>query len=237
MDIQFSPQLFGLGLLVVGVSAIGAVIARITRPRSGYAFGIDVVLAVSAIILMLAVADFVHEAEEFISMGEFLGVGALAFLGYAALVRFMPEAHCHHGDAEHEGESKAHGRRGARGVLIGDAVHNVADGFALAIAFSAGELAGIAAFIGIALHEAVQEVAEFAVLKRAGYSTARALVLNGLVACTIFVGMALATGIGSVIPESFAGYMFAIAAGVMLHVVAFDVVPHVRKKSAHSHSH
>jgi zinc transporter ZupT len=59
--------------------------------------------------------------------------------------------------------------------------------------------------------------------------------LNGLVACTIFVGMALATGIGSVIPESFAGYMFAIAAGVMLHVVAFDVVPHVRKKTAHSH--
>lgn len=234
MDIQFTPQLFGLGLFVVLVSAIGAVIARFARPRSGYAFGIDVVLAVSAIILMFAVADFVHEAEEFISMGEFLGVGALAFLGYALLVRLMPEAHCHHGDDEHAA-SHAHGRRGARGVLIGDAVHNIADGFALAIAFSAGELAGIAAFIGIALHEAVQEVAEFAVLKRAGYSTARALVLNGLVACTIFVGMALATGIGSVIPESFAGYMFAIAAGVMLHVVAFDVVPHVRKKAAYSH--
>lgn len=234
MDIQFTPQLFGLGLLVVAISAIGAVIARFARPRSGYAFGVDVVLAVSAIILTLAVADFVHEAEEFISMGAFLGVGAIAFFGYALLVRLMPEAHCHHGDGEHDGHA-THGRRGARGVLIGDAVHNIADGFALAIAFTAGELAGIAAFIGIALHEAVQEVAEFAVLKRAGYSTARALLLNSLVACTLFIGMALATGIGSIVPESFAGYMFAIAAGVMLHVVAFDVVPHVRKKAAHSH--
>lgn len=149
----------------------------------------------------------------------------LVSLGYggAWLVHLLlPETHHHHGsDCE-----KKHGS--ARKLLIGDGIHNVTDGFILVPAFMVSPAIGLAVTVSIIIHETLQEISEFFVLRQAGYSVRQALIVNGLVSSTIFIGVGLSYA--ALATELFEGVLLAIAAGFFLHVVVHDLLP---KPSAH----
>ena len=54
-------------------------------------------------------------------------------------------------------------------ILIGDGIHNIADGLVLAASFAVSPLAGAGVFFSILIHEFLQESSEFFVLKAAGF--------------------------------------------------------------------
>ncbi len=111
-------------------------------------------------------------------------------------------------------------------VLIGDAVHNIADGVILGGAFLVNPALGIAVAIGLALHEIPQEIVEFGVLVRGGYSKMQAALLNLLSASSIIVG----TAITLILAEHMAEYVWiitGIAAGNLLFIAASDLLPRV----------
>lgn len=149
-----------------------------------------------------------------------LASGAVLF-GAAMMVALhhVLPAHHHH-EAEHD---HAHSRLDGRRVLISDAFHNVGDGVLLVATFAVSVPVGLAAAIGIIVHELVQEISEFFVLKSSGYSTSRALSLNFVSSSTILVGVALAAFLSSA--EDIAVLFAGIAAGGFLTILVQDLLP------------
>lgn len=118
-------------------------------------------------------------------------------------------------------------RKGAAALLlIGDGIHNIADGIILGGAFLIDPTVGVATAIGLALHELPQEIVEFGVLLRAGYSKKKAALLNLLSASSIIVGTILIM----VVAEHAEGYVWVItgiAAGNLLFLAASDLLPKI----------
>jgi zinc and cadmium transporter len=146
-----------------------------------------------------------------------IGVGYLLAWGLELLV---PESHQHHDpECDH-----AHGTtKSARKLIVGDAVHNVADGIMLVPAFVVSPALGVAVTVSILIHEVLQEISEFFVLKQAGYSTKRALVVNFLVSGTIFIGIALSYV--ALASHDLEVALLAVSAGFFFHVVLHDLLP------------
>jgi zinc and cadmium transporter len=188
----------------------GAFIARYNHLLLAFALGVLCVTAYS-----LAGEGLEHfEANPFnFYIGAALGVGLL-YISSRVL-------HAHHHHAAHDGHT--HSRIDGSHVLISDGVHNISDGLILYPAFLAGPFVGLATAFGILIHETIQEMAEFSILKEAGYTTREALVRNFLSACTIFIGIALSLFATS--HEVLEPWIFAIAFGAFAYLIIVDIVP------------
>lgn len=111
-------------------------------------------------------------------------------------------------------------------LLTGDSIHNVADGVILGAAFLVDPAVGVATAIGLALHEIPQEIVEFGVLLRAGYSRLQAALYNLLSAGSIVLGTLLIM----LVAEHGAEYvwiLFGIAAGNLLYLAASELLPRI----------
>jgi zinc and cadmium transporter len=142
----------------------------------------------------------------------------------AVLVKLLsylvPDAHHHHEPHPEHGHTQLDARR----IIMGDAVHNIGDGLLLVPAFLADIHLGIAVAVGIFLHELVQEVSEFFILKEAGYTTKQALVRNFITSGTILIGVFLSTYLSSI--EYLEAPLIGLSAGGFLYVILRDLVPH-----------
>jgi zinc and cadmium transporter len=138
------------------------------------------------------------------------------------VTRLLPKnTHHHHGPhPEHP-----HAPIDARRMLAGDAVHNIHDGLTLVPAFLVSPAVGLGTAAGVLLHEIVQEIAEFFVLREAGYSVRKALTWNFAVSGTILVGAGLALTLTSV--ETLALPLVAFSAGGFTYIVLRDLLPSV----------
>ncbi len=175
------------------------------------------VIVFSAGIFSVVTFNLLFEAFEFsISTVTTLFAIAIGFFIFQILESFFPELHHHEEDAT----PCVHSRRK---VIWGDALHNIADGILLAVAFAVDVHVGFVAALGIFIHEFVQEVSEFSILKLSGYSNQKALLVNFLVSATIIPGILLGTYLIQI--ESIVGIIFGIAAGIFMHLVFVDLIP------------
>ena len=158
-------------------------------------------------------------------------IASLTLLLGAALIfiagRFMPESHHHH---EPDNLADIHDQMSARRILWGDALHNAGDGLLLAPAFIVDIRLGIATAFGVLVHEAIQEVSEFFVLRQGGYSVRQALLRNFLVSSTVLIGIILGFTLSSL--EMFIGPLLGIAAGAFFFIVLNDLIPRSVANSA-----
>ncbi len=144
-------------------------------------------------------------------------IGALIVKGFSGLI---PEAHHHHDPNTDHSHSKLDARR----IIMGDAIHNIGDGLLLVPAFIADIRLGIATAAGIFIHELVQEISEYFILRESGYSTKEALIRNGISSTTILIGVFLSASLSSI--ESFEAPLIGISAGGFLYIILRDLVPH-----------
>jgi len=175
----------------------------------------------SAGVFIIVSYDLFNESLE-LSEGNILLVVIGAFVGAIVLELaswLIPTTHHHHGT---EGDH-THTRTDARRVLLGDAIHNIADGILLVPSFLIDIRLGVATAAAIFLHEVVQEISEFFVLREAGYSNARALTLNFLVSATVLIGVVIGTSASNV--SSLLPGLITFAAGSFLYVVFRDLLP------------
>jgi len=112
--------------------------------------------------------------------------------------------------------------------LVGDAFHNFLDGVLIAGSFLANPALGAVTTIAVALHEIPQELGDFGVLIYAGYSRAKAVALNFLIALTAVLGAGLTLAIGSQ-AEATSDLVVPVAAGGFLYIAAADLIPELRK--------
>lgn len=209
------------GLIIALVSLVGA-ITTIGFFREFLKKHLPLLVSFSAgVFLVVAfglLSEALHESENAYTV---FALAAAGFIGTSLIFRIVPEAHHHHHE-EHSHEP--HSRKSARKILFADALHNVGDGIVLGGAFLASIPFGIVATVSIAIHEFIQEISEFFVLRQAGYSMSRALYANFIVSLSIFVGIGISMFFsGSEIVEI---TIIALAAGAFLHIVFEDLFPH-----------
>lgn len=208
-----------LGGVVFTTKALGHWMHRHLTYFATFSAGVLVVLAYHL------VEEAFHEAESVALVAAAVVAGIVLLEIMHAL---LPHTHHHH-DTHHD---HVHTRVDGRRVLISDAIHNVTDGVILVPAFIADWKLGVAATLGIFLHELVQEISEFFVLKEAGYSTKRALTLNFIASSTILIGVVIALTLASF--ETLIAVLAALAAGGFISVVIRDLLPHaVESAKAH----
>lgn len=115
-------------------------------------------------------------------------------------------------------------------ILIGDAFHNFIDGVVIAAAFSASEAFGIAVTFSVFAHEIPQEVADFGILIRSGYSRRKAMLMNllsGLSALPagILAYYALQTA------QNLIPWFLAFSAASFIYISLADLFPQMHKKT------
>ncbi len=202
---------------LTGVLFTHKVAAKFLEEKLSYliSFSAGVFLVTSGALALevFELADTALMAVILITVGYFLAWG---------LEYLIPETHQHH-DPECDDDHHHGNKKSARKLIVGDGVHNVADGIMLVPAFLVSPALGIAVTVSILIHEALQEVSEFFVLRQAGYSTKRALTINFLVSSTIFIGIGLSYF--AVVNHDLEVLLLALAAGFFLHVVLHDLIP------------
>lgn len=213
---------------IMGASLIG-VFFLAGAPRRFLETKLSFLVSFSAGVFLMTSGALALEVFEIYEALIWRGI-LFILLGYglAWLVEYLlPESHHHHDPHNHDGHS--HNKVGARKLLIGDAVHNIGDGIILVPAFLVSPAIGMAVAASIFIHEALQEISEFFVLKQAGYSTRRALTFNLLTSSTILVGV-LASYF-ALSNHELEGFLLAVSAGFFFHVVIHDLLP---RRAAHT---
>lgn len=210
--------LFG-GIVMTALAAVGSVtllledrtLRKLTLPLVALAAG------------SLLGGAFFHMIPAAVSVsGSHIGVFAWIVAGFVVffvLEQFLHWHHCHRGTA------------GCRKpvtylILVGDGLHNLIGGIAVAGTFLIDVRLGFAAWLAAAAHEIPQELGDFGVLIHGGWSKGKALTVNVASASTFLAGGLLAYALSFRINVDF---LVPFAAGNFIYIGASDLVPEVNK--------
>lgn len=158
----------------------------------------------------------------------------LGVLGFFLLEKMVLWRHCHSNTCEAHGAEAVvthahHERSAATFVLIGDSLHNLVDGVLIGAAFLTDEHLGIVTALAVAAHEIPQELGDFVVLLKGGFSRGRALLFNILTSLATLVGALVSyyalQGVEHVLP-----YVLAVAAACFIYIAVADLIPGLHRR-------
>jgi len=183
-------------------------------------------------MLATAIIGLIPEALEHISILE-VGVSLLAGLVLFFVLEWtVIWRHAHEDESGHEPHASGHDHGHAHGiakktgmlVLIGDGVHNMADGIAIGAACVASPGLGLVTTLAVLGHEVPQELSDFTILLSSGFSRWRAFFWNTLSGLGTLVGVVVAFG-GLGYAEAIVPYALSVAAASFLYIGLADLVP------------
>jgi len=115
-------------------------------------------------------------------------------------------------------------------ILIGDAFHNAIDGVVIAASFLTSTELGIFVTLSVILHEIPQELGDFGILIKSGYSRSKAFFLNALSGATAIVfGVAAFYTLDTI--RSMIPYALAFSASSFLYISLADLIPEMHRKT------
>ncbi len=197
------------GVLIFGKSSNSSFTHRYILPAA-----VGVFLGV---VFFELIPETIEASHEFGPLAILFG-----FFAFYLLSHYLRSFHHHHTD-EHD----TCAQNGARLLLIGDTIHNIADGIVVASAFIINPWVGVLTTIGIALHEIPQEIAEFGVLIRSGCTRKQAALYNFLSASSILIGVLITFLLAGWL-DKYVFILTGIAAGNLLYIATTDLLPELR---------
>ncbi len=166
---------------------------------------------------------FLHILPEAAAHGFGARLGGTILLGFLALFLLEVVLRRGHSHGEHHHDDEHLHPFGILN-LVGDFVHNFLDGVILAAAFLVDIGLGLATTIAVVLHEVPQELGDFAILVRSGFTPAKALALNLASALAAVVG-ALLVLLLDVAVADLEAVALPLVAGAFIYIAAADLVP------------
>jgi len=145
------------------------------------------------------------------------------FVSFFILERYLHWRHCHEGVCEIHAFTYLN--------LIGDAVHNFADGLVIGASFVVDIRFGIVTTLVIIFHEIPQEIGDFGVLVYGGFKKMKALLFNFFTAVTCVLGVVIGYPLSEKI-NNFSNYLLPIIAGGFIYIAACDLVPEIHKQKS-----
>lgn len=177
----------------------------------------------AGVLLTTSIISIFPEALEGLDAESALRWFMIGIVGSFLLERFFVWHH-HHDDKHNLNPTAAL-------IIVGDAVHNLIDGFAIAAAFLVHPALGLSTTIAIAAHEIPQEIADFSILRYTGLSRRKALSWNFISALAAVAGGIIGFYI---LREAFELIYIALAitAGIFLYVATADLIPELHKSES-----
>ena len=170
---------------------------------------------------------FIHLLPELAEKGFRLGY-SLAILGgillFFSLEKIVHWRHCH------MPVTKNHIHPFAYMNLIGDSLHNFIDGLIIAASYLISIPIGLATTIAVILHEIPQEIGDFGVLLYAGFSRAKAIVLNFVTALFAVLGAVVALYLNNYV-GNIEMPLICLAIGGFLYIAGSDLIPELHKET------
>jgi zinc and cadmium transporter len=156
------------------------------------------------------------------------GLVGFFLLEKSAILR---HSHHHEGDGHdhHHGHDSHEAGPGGLLILVGDGIHNLADGFLIAAAFMVDLRLGWLTAAAVAAHEIPQEVGDFIVLMNAGYSRVRALVYNAISGLAAIVGGVVGYFVLDA-TEEWLPFVLVLAASSFIYIALADLVPDMQRQ-------
>jgi len=111
-------------------------------------------------------------------------------------------------------------------VIVGDAIHNFADGLAVGAAFSMSMAAGLSTSIAVLCHELPHEVGDFALLLHSGMSVKVAIFYNCVSSIFAFIGLVVGLMLGS--QGNFSTWLLSATVGVFLYVALVSMMTELK---------
>jgi zinc and cadmium transporter len=172
-------------------------------------------------LLGVALLALLPEALGELPAGAVFGTLLAGILVFFVLEKLVLLRHCH------TDECAVHAST-APLVIVGDAFHNFIDGAIICTAVLSSVPLGVNTAIAVAAHEIPQEVGDVAILLAAGYSRARALLLNLVSGASGILGALLAFGAVQVIP-AVRPYVLAFSSAGLLYISMSDLIPDLHR--------
>lgn len=113
-------------------------------------------------------------------------------------------------------------------IIIGDTLHNFLDGIAIAAAFLISVPTGVVTTLAVATHEIPQEIGDFGLLLKKGFSRRTVLLANLFSALATTVAAVIFFKLGEANPQLLAG-LIGLTAGFFIYIAASDIIPSIHE--------
>ncbi|XP_048693962.2 zinc transporter ZIP12 isoform X10 [Caretta caretta] len=195
-----------------------------------YGYSTVAVLLITIGSMFGTILIFFSSCQEIYTLILQLFVGlAVGTLSGDALLHLIPQRSPEDSESEVPPDCKATSRKSkgisllAIMVLVGDSLHNFADGLVIGAAFSSSTETGVTTTIAILCHEIPHEMGDFAVLLSAGLSTKIALLMNFISALTAFIGLYIGLSVST--DSCVQNWIFTVTAGMFLYLSLAEMLP------------
>lgn len=171
-------------------------------------------------LIAVAFLDLIPESVAEINIKSVFYAVISGFFLFFLLEKFLHWRHCHEEDCKEHPFTYL--------SLFGDGIHNFFDGMIISASFMTNLSLGFATTLAVVAHEIPQELGDFAILIRGGFTKRKAVLWNFLIALTAFIGALFVY----FVPYNYnlLGIVLPFTAGGFIYIAASDLIPEMHKE-------